>query len=133
MPSIYDNQTPETKLSFGLRKFFPSYHRIDIATGYFSLRGWSSIDPLVRESFETGDVDGPIVRILVGMVLPSQHEEMIDQLRSQISPNEDETLSLREQAPKIRETLKAHMRAQLARGIPTATNRETLQLSLIHI
>ncbi|MDK8585744.1 hypothetical protein QP904_04565 [Corynebacterium kefirresidentii] len=52
---------------------------------------------------------------------------MIDQLRSQISPNEDETLSLREQAPKIRETLKAHMRAQLARGIPTATNRETLQ------
>jgi len=39
---------------------FPSYHRIDIATGYFSLRGWSSIDPLVRESFETGDVDGPI-------------------------------------------------------------------------
>jgi len=127
VPSIYDNQTPETKLSFGLRKFFPSYHRIDIATGYFSLRGWSSIDPLVRESFESGDVDGPIARVLVGMVLPSQHEEMIDQLRSQISPNEDETLSLREQAPKVRETLKAHMRAQLASGIPTATDRETLQ------
>lgn len=67
------------------------------------------------------------IRVLVGMVLPSQHKEMIDQLRSQISPTEDETLSLCGQAPKVQETLKAHLRAQLSSGIPTATDRETLQ------
>lgn len=127
MPSIYDNQTAETRLSVGLEKFFPSYERIDVATGYFALRGWASLDPLVRESFEAGDVEGPIARILVGMVLPAQHEEIIDQLRSEISPNEDETLSLRERAPQVRETLKSHLRTQLANGIPTAQDRETLQ------
>lgn len=127
MPSIYDNQSPEKKLSSGLQKFFPSYQRIDVATGYFALRGWQSLDSLVRESFESGDVDRPVARILVGMVLPAQHEEIIDQLRSEISPNEDETQSLRERAPQVREALKAHLRTQLATGIPTAKDRETLQ------
>ncbi|WP_408932124.1 helicase-related protein [Corynebacterium sp. YSMAA1_1_D6] len=127
MPSIYDNQSPEKKLSSGLQKFFPSYQRIDVATGYFALRGWQSLDSLVRESFESGDVDRPVARILVGMVLPAQHEEIIDQLQSEISPNEDETQSLRERAPQVREALKAHLRAQLATGIPTAKDRETLQ------
>lgn len=127
MPSIFDNQTFETKLSTGLQTYFPSYQRIDVATGYFALRGWASLDPLVRESFEVGDVEGPIARVLVGMVLPAQHEEIIDQLRSEISPNEDETLSLRERAPQVRETLKSHLRTQLATGIPTSRDRETLQ------
>lgn len=127
MPSIYDNQSPETRLSAGLKKYFPSYQRIDVATGYFSLRGWSSLDELVRESFETGDVDTPVARILVGMVLPAQHEELIDQLKSEISPNEKESLSLRERAPQIREALKAHMRKQLAAGIPTKHDRQTLR------
>lgn len=127
VPSIFDNQTDETKLSSGLRTYFPSYQRIDVATGYFALRGWASLDPLVRESFESGDVEGPIARILVGMVLPAQHDEIIDQLRSEISPGDDEFISLRERAPQVRETLKAHLRAQLSSGIPTAKDRETLQ------
>lgn len=127
VPSIYDNQSIETRLSTGLEKYFPSYQRIDVATGYFALRGWSSLDPLVRESFETGDVEGPTARILVGMVLPAQHEQITDQLRSEISPSDDKSQSLRERAPQVRETLKLHMRAQLASGIPTKQDRETLQ------
>ena len=135
MPSIFDNQTDETKLSSGLRTYFPSYQRIDVATGYFALRGWASLDPLVRESFESGEVESfesgeakePIARILVGMVLPAQHDEIINQLRSEISPSEDESKSLAERAPQVRDALKAHLRAQLSSGIPTTKDRKTLQ------
>lgn len=128
MPSIFDNQFHETKLSSGLQTYFPAYQRIDVAPGYLALRGWASLDLLVRESFEVGDVEGPIARVLVGMVLPSQHEEIIDHLRSEISPSEDESLSLRERAPQVREALKTHMRTQLASGIPTSQDRATLRL-----
>lgn len=56
-------------------------------------------------------------------MLPAQHEEIIDQLRSEISPDEDETLSLREHAPQVSETLKSHLRTQLASGIPVVEDR----------
>lgn len=127
VPKIFDNQSPETKMRGALETLFPSYQRIDVATGYFALRGWSSLDLLVREQFEVGDVEGPVARVLVGMILPAQHESIIDNLQAQITPLEGSATSLRERAPKVREELKAHLRKQLASGIPTKEDRETLQ------
>lgn len=37
-----------------------------------SLCGWASLDPSVRGCFEVSDVEGPIARILAGMVLPAR-------------------------------------------------------------
>lgn len=127
MPAIYDNRKPETQLRVGLEDYFPAYDRIDVATGYFALRGWSSLDGLVREKFESGEVEGPVARIMVGMVQNSLHEKVLEELQSSITPGENETLSLAEKAPKVREELKAHMRSQLSRGIPTKRDREALQ------
>ena len=110
-----------------LKSLFPSYQRIDIATGYFALRGWSSLDAIVREQFESGEVEGPIARVLVGMILPAQHESIINNLRAEITPTGTESISLRESALKVREELKTHLRKQLASGIPTKRDREVLQ------
>lgn len=127
MPSIFNNRTDETKLSSNLRTYFPSYQHIDVATRYFAPRGWVSLGPPVRENFESGDVKGPITHILAGMVSPVRHDEVIDQLRSEISPNDDEFMSLREHVPQVCETLKAHLCTQPPSEIPTVKGRENLQ------
>ncbi|WP_240452515.1 helicase-related protein [Corynebacterium xerosis] len=124
---IFDNQSPDKRLSEALRQTFSAYQRIDVATGYFALRGWAELDPLIRESYETGDCDGPIARILVGMIMPAQHEAMIDALQAQVSQSENDTTSLGEKAGLVRDQLVVHLRNQLATGVPTKTDRQTLQ------
>ena len=48
VPRIYDNLSDSTKLGTGLNEFLHSFDSIDVATGYFDLRGWSQLDDLVR-------------------------------------------------------------------------------------
>ncbi|QWW19147.1 hypothetical protein I6B53_08535 [Schaalia sp. 19OD2882] len=60
-------------------KVLPDYETLDIATGCFDLRGWAVLDDEIRRRREQG-ADGPIVRLLVGMVTASQHDQRLRDL-----------------------------------------------------
>ena len=61
MPNIFDNITDATRLGPALRDSLTDFDTVDVATGYFDLRGWSSlaslIDALVEREMAT--VPGP--------------------------------------------------------------------------
>src|SRR5687767_2548815 len=82
MPTIFDNSETST-LGGSLLKTFPEHKRIDVATGYFDLRGWGTFTDLVDEKQADG-ASGPVARILVGMVAPSAAEAMLQDLQEQV-------------------------------------------------
>lgn len=131
MPRIYDNLTGDTELLTALEKFTPSPTRyIDIATGYFALRGWAAIDDLIVELINShSDSEEPsarpVLRLLIGMVLPNQHRELIESLDEQINGTGSPP-GLKERQLKVRAQLLMHMREQLARGFPTPHDRKAL-------
>lgn len=46
MTQILDNLNPDTRLGTHVQKVFDSFQTMDVATGYFNLRGWSMfVDP----------------------------------------------------------------------------------------
>ncbi|MGV0392052.1 phospholipase D-like domain-containing protein [Corynebacterium phoceense] len=127
MPSIFDNQSPETRLRNELEKIYPSYASIDVATGYFGLRGWSSLDDLVRATHEKSPDDKPQARVLVGMVMPAQNEEALEALRAELSSAEEIKPGASENAGIVRDALVRHLRQQLSAGVPRSSDRKTLQ------
>lgn len=119
--TLFDNQASDSTLRTALQDQFPEYWSIDVATGYFALRGWAALDDLVRE--KAAEHEGVIARILVGMVLPGQHQAIMEALDEEISPQKDATEGLQAKAARVPEELKAHLREQLSRGIPTKEDR----------
>lgn len=127
MPRIYDNLSDSTKLGTGLNEFLHSFDSIDVATGYFDLRGWSQLDDLVRtKAAERQDGDRPVARVLIGMVRPAEHEELMQAITQPLSQDDDGE-GARSRATRIRTKLVNHLARQLSRGIPTAAQRATLQ------
>lgn len=126
MPRIYDNLSGDTQLGTGLNEFLISFKSIDVATGYFDLRGWSQLDDLVTSKIPSrADGDRATARILVGMVRPGEHEELMRQITQPLH-QDDVGEGARVRAQRIRQELTAHLASQLSRGIPTAQARRTL-------
>lgn len=124
MAKILDNISDEPKMGDYARVLFEEADRLDVATGYFNLRGWGLFCDLVDEKVGT-QAKFPVARILIGMVQGSAHQEVLDAYRREIEGNEDISAD-RETAVARRNALVQVLRGQLMRGVPTATDRQTL-------
>jgi hypothetical protein len=126
VPNLYDNITDTTRLGPALRYSLSDFDTVDIATGYIDLRGWSSLaDILDTKAVPT---DRATARVLVGMVAPSDSQQLLDLLQDQVQPPEyGADIHDRERALARRDQLVAHLRNQLMRGLATAEGQATLQ------
>lgn len=123
MARIFDN----IKLDLGshLQKTLEASERVDIAVGYFNLRGWSTLDAIVRAKL--GPANGSaIVRVLIGMVMNGPQKETLDELQAGIDemPTRDADAN---DARNRKLELLDQLRTQLMRGVPTNADRTTLQ------
>ncbi|MBS9532389.1 NgoFVII family restriction endonuclease [Mycobacterium sp. M1] len=125
MTRIFDN----IKLDLGshLEKTLQVSDTMDVAVGYFNLRGWAVFDPLVTDKAESwSEGDPPIVRILIGMVTAGVQQETLDALQAGLEgapePDADANAARDRKAVLIEQ-----LRMQLMRGLPTAADRAALQ------
>ncbi|QES55441.1 NgoFVII family restriction endonuclease [Streptomyces venezuelae] len=131
MPEIFDN-LDDQKLGTALKRSLAGFATVDVATGYFDMRGWDSFKDLVeakRGSGGTGAAGEPVVRLLVGMVAPSDSETILESLQRdvQCAPGDDEQYHDMETAHARKEQLVRHLRNQLMRGLATKRGRATLE------
>lgn len=127
MPRIFDNLTESTQLKTGINDVFERFNAIDIATGYFDLRGWSQLNDQVTNKAATRQPDErPITRILIGMVLPGEHDELMRHITHPLHDAQDGE-GARARAKRVQQEVAAHLAKQLSRGIPTAADRRILQ------
>lgn len=120
---IFDNI--HNQLGTHLQATLEEFDRMDVAVGYFNLRGWSAFDDLVREKAIPDD-GKPVTRILIGMVTGGPQQEALDSLQSEVDATPE--LEADRSAAQVRKTqLLEQLRTQLMRGLPTATDRKTLQ------
>jgi hypothetical protein len=127
VPNIYDNITDETRLGPALRDSLTDFDTVDVATGYIDLRGWSNMaDILDRKPAPVGT--RATARVLVGMVAPSDSQQLLDLLQDQVQPPEyGDDIHDRERALARRDQLVSHLRNQLMRGLATTEGQATLQ------
>lgn len=120
MTRIFDNI--RLKLGQHLRQTFVGFDRMDVAVGYFNLRGWSFFDDLVSERVFAAH---PGVRVLIGMSATGTHEEVLEDLQASVDglPRTDAD---GDEARQRRTELLQQLRVQLMRGIPTGHDRATL-------
>lgn len=127
MPNIYDNITDETRLGLALRDSLSDFDTVDVATGYIDLRGWSSMADIL-DTKPAPDGARATTRVLVGMVAPSDSQQLLDSLQDQVQPPEyGADIHDRERALARRDQLVAHLRNQLMRGLATTEGQATLQ------
>ncbi|WP_234305903.1 helicase-related protein [Nocardiopsis alba] len=101
---------------------------MDVATGYIDLRGWSSMSDILDTKPTSGTGNRPTARVLVGMVAPSDAEQLLNTLQDDVQPPEyGADIHDREQAIARRDQLVAHLRNQLMRGLATTQGQKTLQ------
>lgn len=127
MPKIYDNNAEEitSKLSYGLQRYFEEYQQIDIATGYIDLRGWNELSHLIAEKTYNPE-EGPVARILVGMVARSDAAAMIQDLNHQLREDESTRTDAAE-ASQRKQALVHHLREQLTRGLSNPEGEKSLK------
>lgn len=120
MTRIFDNI--RAQLGDHLRQTFVSFDRMDVAVGYFNLRGWSFFDDLVKTRTYA---ELPGVRVLIGMSAAGAHDEVLDDLQATVDglPRTDADGDASRQR---RAELLQQLRVQLMRGIPTPQDRATL-------
>lgn len=127
MPEIFDNLKGQ-QLGVALKQSLADFRSVDVATGYFDMRGWDSFRGIVRAKCEEGTSrSGPVVRLLIGMVAPSDSESILASLQQEVqSAYADNGLHDRETAVARKEQLVRHLRNQLMRGLATSNGREAL-------
>lgn len=120
MTRIFDNI--ELRLGEHLQSTLQEFARMDVAVGYFNLRGWSVFDDLVKNKPQG---DEPTVRVLIGMVFAGPERETLEALQATVDgkprPDADAQVA-RERMAELLE----HLRLQLMRGVPTQADRATL-------
>lgn len=123
MTRIFDNI--KSDLGSHLQQTLQISNRMDVAVGYFNLRGWAAFDALVKEKVADG-ADSPVVRILIGMVMTGPQQETLEELQADVDgaarPDADANAA-RERKAHLLEQL----RTQLMRGLPTNADRAALQ------
>jgi len=127
VPNIYDNITDDTRLGLALRDSLTDFDTVDVATGYIDLRGWSTMADIL-DSKPASSGSRATARVLVGMVAPSDSQQLLDILQDQVQPPEyGADIHDRERALARRDQLVAHLRNQLMRGLATTEGQATLQ------
>ncbi|WP_255491579.1 helicase-related protein [Actinotalea sp. JY-7876] len=121
MTRIFDNIRIE--LGPHLRQTLAEFDRMDVAVGYFNLRGWRTFDDLVAAK---PVIPGTAtVRILIGMVMPTPQDATLAELQRTLDgtpdPDADRAMAVERKAQIVE-----HLREQLMRGVPTAADRATL-------
>lgn len=124
MTEILDNRSDETRLGTRVRQIFSDFQSMDVATGYFNLRGWRSFADLVDEKIQAG-ASFPVARVLVGMVRGSEHEQVVQAYRDEFEGRE--ASQDQKAAIERRLALVQILRNQLTHGIPSAGDRQALQ------
>ena len=109
MPRIFDNITQQ--LLPELSKTLAAAYRADFCVGYFNLRGWRLIAPLV-ERWEGGE--GKCCRVLVGM-----HRLPEEELRVAFGTGSGDDEIDNQTAIRIKRKLAEVFRTQLTIGTPT--------------
>ena len=117
MPRIFDNI--DRDLLPALRETITVAHRADFCVGYFNLRGWRLLAPLV-ERWEGGE--GKCCRVLVGM-----HRLPEDELRTAFGTRTSEEVIDNQTAIRIKRKLADAFRMQLTMGAPTNEDETGLQ------
>ncbi len=118
MPRIFDNLASDTSLLHALRETLDLSSRADFCVGYFNLRGWGGLAPLV-DRWQSDD--GPC-RVLIGMQrLP--HEDLRDALSLVDRPSSMDNQT----AHRLRVQLAEQLRQQLTIGAPTNADERTLR------
>ena len=118
IPRIFDNIAPDSSLLSALRETLALSSRADFCVGYFNLRGWGGLSPLV-DRWQPGD--GPC-RVLIGMQrLPH------DDLRETLSLVDKPSSMDNQTAHRLRVQLAEQLRQQLTIGTPTNADERTLR------
>ncbi|MFG1913006.1 helicase-related protein [Kribbella sp. NPDC048928] len=127
MPSIFDNITDESRLGLALQGDLSNFDSVDVATGYLDLRGWSGFADIIDSKLQEAP-EGPIARVLVGMVMPSEAAAMLSALQEQVQPAAyGADINSLEKALAAKEQLVRHLRTQLMRGVPNQAEQRALQ------
>ncbi|EUA73047.1 SNF2 family N-terminal domain protein [Mycobacteroides abscessus] len=125
MTRIFDNIKQD--LGSHLEKTLQVSNTMDVAVGYFNLRGWNVFDQLVTDKAANwSEGDPPIVRILIGMVTAGVQQETLDALQADLE-GADESDADANAARERKAVLIEQLRLQLMRGLPTAADRAVLQ------
>jgi len=129
VPNIFDNITDNTRLGLALRESLKDFDTVDVATGYLDLRGWSSFaDILDTKQPTAAEADRPTARVLIGMVAPSDSQQILESLQEQVQPPAyGADIHDRKKALARRDQLVKHLRNQLMRGLATTEGQNTLQ------
>lgn len=118
MPRIFDNLRPGTRLLPALRDTLASASRADFCVGYFNLRGWRHLAPVV----DGWDTENGPCRVLIGMQgLPH------DELKQAIGLREGSVGMDNRTAHRRRVQLAKEMREQLTIGAPGNEDERGLQ------
>lgn len=128
MTRIFDNI--DDHMGPHLIKTFDNSDRLDAAVGYFNLRGWSTFADSIDAKPEG---KSPIMRVLVGMTLADQDDQVLGALQAQLEGLDDveDIDGATARARKASAVLK--FRTQLMRGLPTAADQATLQRLKRHL
>ena len=107
MPSIYDNLLDETRLGPALQGALAAFDRMDVATGYLDLRGWSNLADLIDAKTAAVDqLESPVARVLIGKVMPSDAQVMLARLQETVqTPAYGSDINSLEKAIRAREQL----------------------------
>lgn len=129
MPKIYDNLLDETRLGPALQEALGAFDRMDVATGYLDLRGWSTVADIVEAKVAGEDhPQTPVARVLIGMVMPSDAQAMLARLQDTVQPAAyGSDINSVEKAIRARDELVKHLRTQLMSGLPSKPQQATLQ------
>jgi superfamily II DNA or RNA helicase len=120
---IFDNV--KTALGPHLQETLAESYRMDVAVGYFNLRGWEVFDSQVNSMSNQGDK--PIARVLVGMLVSTAQVEALQELQRELDGSVDVAdLADNQKAAARRNELLSDFRMQLSRGIPNEKSRKTL-------
>ena len=118
MPRIFDNI--EHQLLSALQQTVELATRADFCVGYFNLRGWRDLAPLV-EPWPGGP--GHACRLLVGMQrLPE------DELRTALSLTAEAAVMDNQTALRLKKKLAEEFRRQLVIGAPSNQDEASLRL-----
>ncbi len=117
MPRIFDNI--EQQLLPALRQALQGADRADFCVGYFNLRGWRHVAPLIEEWPGT---DGRCCRLLVGMQrLPQEH------LRAGLRLAGDDGIPDQQAVLRLKKQMAEEFRDQLLVGAPSNRDESALR------
>jgi superfamily II DNA or RNA helicase len=123
MTRIFDNI--DNQLGDHLQATLKTFDHLDVAVGYFNLRGWRIFDEIVKEKPLPENPMRATVRILLGMMAGGPEEEVLDELQATVDGRHAQDAD-RDTAHARMHELLDHLRTQLMRGAPTQADRETL-------